>query len=194
MRVGDRVETGLHLLQLWTRYQDRAEEVLVLYPQDGYWRARPLPPENLQWSAYGSSFLIGPIETDQRPFVDIRDVAFDPETRTFTLKFARGGSATLRVDKLDTEREVLDVTLDPPVERHAVRGAALDVRDRDQHRRRACRLAREGRAGLAAQPVMDFKRAQRGRAVGRAARALAPQHQRARHGVPGFSTRRSEPR
>ena len=33
-------------------------------------------------------------------------------------------------------------------------------------------------------PVMDFKRAQRGRAVGRAARAVAPQHQRARHGVP----------
>ena len=32
VRVGDRVETGLHLLQLWTRYQERAEEVLVLYP------------------------------------------------------------------------------------------------------------------------------------------------------------------
>ena len=63
VRVGNRVETGFHLLQLWTRYQERAEEVLVLYPADGYWRARPLPPQNLRWSAYGSSFLIGPVET-----------------------------------------------------------------------------------------------------------------------------------
>ena len=29
--------------------------------------------------------------------------------------FARGGSATLRVKTLDIERQVLDVTLDPPV-------------------------------------------------------------------------------
>ena len=111
VRVGNRVETGFHLLQLWTRYQERAEEVLVLYPADGYWRARPLPPQNLRWSAYGSSFLIGPVETQGRPFVDIKDVAFDPATRTFTLNFMRGGSATLRLDKLDQERIVLDVTL-----------------------------------------------------------------------------------
>jgi hypothetical protein len=115
VRVGDRVETGVQLLQLWTRYQDRAEEVLVLYPQDGYWRAHPLAPDNLKWSAYGSSFMIGPIEFDQRPLVSIRDVTFDPETRTFKLTFTRGGSATLRVAKLDTERQVLDVTLDSAV-------------------------------------------------------------------------------
>jgi hypothetical protein len=115
VRVGNRVETGFHLLQLWTRYQERAEEVLVLYPADGYWRARPLPPQNLRWSAYGSSFLVGPVETSGRPLVDIRDVAFDPATRTFTLNFARGGSATLRLDKLDQERIVLDVALGAPV-------------------------------------------------------------------------------
>jgi hypothetical protein len=113
VRVGDRVETGAQLLQLWTRHQDRAEEVLVLYPQDGYWRARPLPPVNLKWSAYGSSFLVGPIETDQRPFVNIREVVFDPVTRSFRLNFVRGGSATLRVETIDIERQVLDVTLDP---------------------------------------------------------------------------------
>ena len=115
VRVGSRVETGFHLLQLWTRHQERAEEVLVLYPADGYWRARPLPPANLRWSAYGSSFLIGPVEVEGRPFVDIRDIAFDPATRTFTLNFARGGSATLRLDKLDQERIVLDVNLSVPV-------------------------------------------------------------------------------
>jgi hypothetical protein len=115
VRVGNRTETGFHLLQLWTRHQERAEEVLVIYPADGYWRARPLPPANLRWSAYGSSFLVGPVEIDGRPFVDIRDIAFDAATRTFTLNFARGGNATLRLDKLDQERIVLDVNLSAPV-------------------------------------------------------------------------------
>jgi len=115
VRVGNRVETGFHLLQLWTRYQERAEEVLVLYPADGYWRARPLPPQNLRWSAYGSSFLLGPVETSGRPFVDIKDVAFDPDTRAFTLNFVRGGSATLRLDKLDQERIVLEAGLSTPI-------------------------------------------------------------------------------
>jgi hypothetical protein len=114
VRVGNRTETGFHLLQLWTRHQERAEEVLVLYPADGYWRARPLPPENLRWSAYGSSFMVGPVETAPRPFVDIKDVAFDPESRTFTLNFVRGGNATLRLDKLDQEKIALDVTLSTP--------------------------------------------------------------------------------
>jgi hypothetical protein len=116
VRVGDRVETGVQLLQLWTRANDRAEEVLVLYPQDGYWRARPLPPVNLKWSAYGSSFMIGPVEFKERPLVDIREVVFDPNTRSFRLQFVRGGGATLRLETLDQDRQVLDVTLDPVVD------------------------------------------------------------------------------
>jgi hypothetical protein len=115
VRVGNRVESGFHLLQLWTRYQERAEEVLVLYPADGYWRARPLPPTNLRWSAYGSSFLLGPIEVEGRPFVDIRDIAFEPATNTFRINFVRGGSAALRLDKLDQDRISLDIELSAPV-------------------------------------------------------------------------------
>jgi hypothetical protein len=115
VRVEDRVETGLHLLQLWHRVGERVEEVLVLYPADGYWRARPLPPAHLRWSAYGSSFLLGPVETEGRPFVDIADVRFDPATRTFALSFVRGGGATLRLKELDRDHIVLDVALDPPV-------------------------------------------------------------------------------
>jgi hypothetical protein len=115
VRVGQRIETGFHLLQLWTRFQERAEEVLVLYPTDGYWRARPLSPQNLRATAYGSSFLVGPVEEQGRPLVDLKDVAFDPASRTFSLSFARGGSATLRLDALDQERIGLEVTLEPPV-------------------------------------------------------------------------------
>ena len=115
VRVGTRIETGFHLLQLWTRFQERAEEVLVLYPTDGYWRARPLAPQNLRATAYGSSFLVGPVEEQGRPLVDLKDVAFDPASRTFSLSFARGGGATLRLDTLDQERIGLEVTLEPPV-------------------------------------------------------------------------------
>jgi hypothetical protein len=69
----------------------------------------------LRATAYGSSFLVGPVEEQGRPLVDLKDVAFDPASRTFSLSFARGGSATLRLDTLDEERIGLEVTLQPPV-------------------------------------------------------------------------------
>jgi len=160
VRVGDRVENGVQLLQLWVRANDRAEEVLVLYPTDGYWRARPLPPANLKWSAYGSSFIVGPIEFKERPLVDIREIVFEPETKTFRLSFARGGSATLRVATLDTERQVLDVTLDPSVGGNlpfaALRSMFVteinnDVAQLGWRARGAYSFARTG--------IMDFRRA-----------------------------------
>src|SRR3954465_2950549 len=108
-RVGDRVERGLDVVQLWVRRDERAEEVLVIYPGDGYWRIRPLPPRHLGWSAYGSSVLIGPVESEGRPVVNIGAIDFDPTTMTFRLAFAAGGGATLKIDKLDRERLALDV-------------------------------------------------------------------------------------
>jgi len=159
VRVGDKVETDVQLLQLWTRYEDRAEEVLVLYPQDGYWRAHPLAPANLKWSAYGSSFLVGPIDMEQRPFVNIREVVFDPKTRSFRLQFASGGSATLRVDKLDTEREVLDVTLEGPV--GDVPFAALRSMFVTEINNDVAHIGwrQKGAPRWANAPIMDFKRA-----------------------------------
>ncbi len=110
VRVGQRVENGLHLVQLWVRYRERAEEVLVFYPPDGYWRARPLPFGDLRYTAYGSSFLIGPVETQGRPIVDLKSVDFDPATRTFTLAFNRGGSAKLKVSAIEPTGITLDVS------------------------------------------------------------------------------------
>lgn len=112
VRVGERVVNGLHLLQLWVRHQERAEEVLVLYPPDGYWRARPLPPAHLRWTAYGSSFLVGPVDVDERPFVDIESVAFDAQRKTFVLAFSGGGSAKVRLSQLDQDRITLDIDFD----------------------------------------------------------------------------------
>jgi hypothetical protein len=159
VRVGDRVETGIHLLQLWTRFEERAEEVLVLYPPDGYWRARPLPPAHMRWSAYGSSFLIGPIENEGRPFVDVRDVSFEPETRSFRLSFARGGVATVRLRTLDQERIVLDVGLDPVgAERPFAALRSMFVSDTDADVAQVGWRAKGSEAWQHA-GVMEFKRA-----------------------------------
>jgi hypothetical protein len=110
VRVGDRVEHGFHLVQLWMTYRERAEEILVFYPPDGYWRARPLPFEDMRWTAYGSSFLVGPVEVQERPIVALKEVEFDPQTRSFTLRFKRGGEGRVRLASIDQDRIVLDVS------------------------------------------------------------------------------------
>ncbi|RPH46767.1 MAG: hypothetical protein EHM87_00805 [Burkholderiales bacterium] len=114
-RVGDRVETGLHLVQLIRRGTVRDVEMLVVYPADGYWRPKPLPPGSLPDTAYGSSFLVGPVEEDGRPFVAIRSLSFDPATLTFRLVFRDGSRGVLSVAEASSERLALSVTLDPPV-------------------------------------------------------------------------------
>jgi hypothetical protein len=112
VRVGDRVVNGLMIVQLWVLHRERAEEFLVLYPPDGYWRARPLPFEDMRWTAYGSSFLVGPVEVQERPIVALKEIAFDPDTKTFTLSFKRGGSAKIALEAIDQEHVSLDVTYD----------------------------------------------------------------------------------
>lgn len=113
--VGKEVFNDIHLIQVWTRVDERAEEVLVLYPGDGYWRARPLPPKHLGWSAYGSSFLVGPVEMQGRPIVDIKALSIDPKDLTFSMDFARGGKGALHLSYLDRDVISLDVSLEKPV-------------------------------------------------------------------------------
>jgi hypothetical protein len=160
VRVGNRVENGLHLLQLWTARHGGFDEVLVLYPADGYWRARPMPPANLRWSAYGSSFLIGPVETLGRPVVDIKDLAYDPETKTFTLNFVRGGSATLRVESINDDRMILDVSLTESVGAGRPFAAlrSMFVSEGNSDVARVGWRTKDSERWLQ-EPVMDFKRA-----------------------------------
>lgn len=115
VRIGDTVHEGLHLLQVWQLRTDGAEEVLVFYPQDGYWRARPLAPRPMRNTAYGSSFLVGPVEFDGRPVVNVREVTFDPAARRFTLDFTRGGSGTVTMVEVDENRIALDVAFQAPI-------------------------------------------------------------------------------
>ncbi len=115
VRIGDRIEKGLHMLQIWMIRPMGGEEVLVMYPQDGYWRIRPKAPQGLAPTAFGSSFLVGPVEMDGRPIVRISDVSIDPKAQTLTATFARGGSATVKLASVDQNKTVLDVRLSAPV-------------------------------------------------------------------------------
>lgn len=116
VRIGDKVYDGLHLLQLWTIKPMGGEEVLVIYPQDGYWRLRPKAPAGRAPTAFGSSVLIGPVtEAGGRPVVEISEIAFDPKARSFRLTYADGNAATVTVADLTEKRNQIAITFDRPV-------------------------------------------------------------------------------
>ena len=115
VRVGDKVWSGLHLLQLWRVRPNGGEEILVMYPQDGYWRARPKAPRGRDLTAFGSSFLIGPVEEDGRPLVRLEQITYNPALEGFDLKFVAGGSARVKLGEVSATRLALDVTLSDAV-------------------------------------------------------------------------------
>jgi hypothetical protein len=159
VRIGDRVEKNIHLLQVWMIRPMGGEEVLVFYPQDGYWRLRPLAPQGLAPTAFGSSFLIGPVEVDQRPIVKIKEVAFDPKSRTFTVQFERGGSATVAMAKTDQNINTLDITFDRPIDGRPF--AALRSMYVTEFNNDVARVAvrEKGAKGWREDGIMIFKRA-----------------------------------
>ncbi|MDB6060268.1 MAG: hypothetical protein JWM78_371 [Verrucomicrobiaceae bacterium] len=112
-RVGARSEPGLHLVQLLRRRAQGDVEMLVVYPADGYWRAKPLPPAGLPDTAYGSSFLFGPIEEGIRPFVAIRRITFEPSTLTFRLEFKNEARGILAVSSATSVGLDLSVAIEP---------------------------------------------------------------------------------
>ena len=159
VRIGNRVEKGIHLLQVWMIRPMGGEEVLVLYPQDGYWRLRPRAPAGLAPTAFGSSFLIGPVEVDERPLVKLKDVAFDPKARAFTLSFVRGGTATVTMAATDQNRHVLEVAFDRPIADRpfaALRSMYITEFNNDVAR---VAVIESGAKGWREEGIMGFKRA-----------------------------------
>ena len=112
-RVGGAITRDLHLVQLFRKVEGRDVEFLVVYPADGYWRLKPLPPRGLAETGYGSSFLVGPIEEDGRPFVRISAIDFDPSERAFHLRFGRG-QGTVRIEEASSAGTRLGIILTPP--------------------------------------------------------------------------------
>jgi len=110
--VHGQTTSALHLLQLHkkdpTEPSQGRHEFLVLYPPDGYWRAKPLPPKPLPSSVYGTSFMVGPIQDGVRPVVELAKVEFIPERLTFSLVYEDGSHGTMRILEVSEEKVVLD--------------------------------------------------------------------------------------
>ncbi|CAH1648311.1 MULTISPECIES: hypothetical protein [unclassified Chelatococcus] len=159
--IGDKREEGVHLLQLWAKEKNgQSEEVVVVYPQDGYWRGRPLSPKHLGNSAYGTSFLVGPVETEGRPIVALKTLSFDPATGDFRMEFARGGSGALAIIALDQDRLVLSVNFDGAVpDDHPFAALrSMYVTETNADAARVAWVHQDGK-GWGEEQVMTFKRA-----------------------------------
>lgn len=159
VRVGDKEWRGLHLVQLWRVRPNGGEEVVVFYPQDGYWRARPKAPRGRDLTAFGSSFLIGPVETKERPIVRLREVRYLPDKPAdeFALTFAAGGTATVRLSEVSEKRLRLDVALDAAVSGlpfAAMRSMYVTAYNNDVER---VAIRPPGAKGWAEAGIMDFK-------------------------------------
>ncbi|MFV0280465.1 MAG: hypothetical protein ACK5JM_06870 [Rhodoblastus sp.] len=161
LRVGAKTFDGFHAVQLWVRHRERAEEVMVFYPPDGYWRIRPLPFADMRWSAYGSSFLVGPVEVQERPIVDLSAIAFDPQTKTFTLDFRRGGSARIKLGALDQDHISLDVAFDGAMPGNLPFAAlrSMFATETNSDVARAAWLPK-GADAWSEGPIMDFRKAE----------------------------------
>lgn len=108
--VGATMVRGLHLVQLVQKRPERDIEILVVYPSDGYWRIKPLPPPGLSDTAYGSSFLVGPIQEDGRPYVALSSIEFVRSSLSFRLSF-RNGSGELHVAEASPRRMRVEISL-----------------------------------------------------------------------------------
>jgi hypothetical protein len=101
--IDGKPQENWHLLQVFTKrsklrgknLKNMPFEYLVLYPQDGYWRSRMMPVKGRAENVYGASFLIGPVDEIERPFVEIATINIDPKARRFDLVFAKGGKGKL---------------------------------------------------------------------------------------------------
>jgi hypothetical protein len=109
--VGNTRLTHLELLQWQVKQRGEFYEFLVLYPSDGYWRLRLLPPDPLSATAYGTSFLVGPVMQNTRPFVALKSVRFEPALRRFVLGFKQGGEGSLTLAELSPAQVAVDVDL-----------------------------------------------------------------------------------
>ncbi len=158
VKVAGKTFEGLHLVQIWLRNNNSAEEVLVVYPPDGYWRARPYPPSHMKWVAYGSSFMVGPVEIEGRPIVAFKDLTFDPKAKSVVMTFLRGGSATMTMSKITDERQDLDVMFsgDIPRDRPFAGLRSMYVTEFNNDASRIAWRSKDAKAWGEA-PIMDFK-------------------------------------
>jgi hypothetical protein len=156
--VGEMREHDLHLVQWFQKVDGDFHEFLVVYPFDGYWRAKPIPTEAFPNAAYGTSFLVGPVEQQHRPIVDIARLTIDPRGRAFRMVFARGGTGGIRIREADRKKIALDASLDglpqmgAPAPFAAIRSMFVTPTNAD-----VGRVNWRTEAGVYNEPIMDFR-------------------------------------
>jgi hypothetical protein len=109
--VGGTVTPQIHLMQLYLKDKDEPKlgrhQFLVLYPPDGYWRAKPIPTLPLNYGVYGTSFLVGPVEEAARPVVELTRVEFVPATMSFKLGYKDGSHGEMSIAEVSREKIAL---------------------------------------------------------------------------------------
>ncbi|MFO1417304.1 MAG: hypothetical protein U1E83_01405 [Methylotetracoccus sp.] len=107
----------LDIVRLLKKTPSGPVQVLVFYPQDGYWRLKGLPPRRFANTSFGSSFLLGPVEAiDKRPYVEYKRITFDWNTLSFTVETVKGGKIIVQLTALgDESTSEVTVTFDPPL-------------------------------------------------------------------------------
>ena len=113
VRVDGRADRGFHMIQVFAKTGAKPLEALVMYPSDGYWRIKPLPPARFGDGVYGSSFVMGPVEQAGRPVARIASISIDTKPLAFKLRFANGGEAKIDVREISEARTTLDVAMKP---------------------------------------------------------------------------------
>lgn len=113
VRVDGRPDRGFHMIQVFAKTGAKPLEALVMYPSDGYWRIKPLPPARFGDGVYGSSFVMGPVEQAGRPVARIASIAIETRPLAFKLRFANGGEARVDVREISEARTALDVAMKP---------------------------------------------------------------------------------
>ena len=148
-----------------------------------------LPYGDMRWTAYGSSFQIGPLEMQEgpggaRPVVAISDIAFDPAKKAFTLNFKRGGSATVTLKQVDQDHVALDVSYSGAMP-DSLPFAAMRSMYTNEGNSDVARIAwreKDGK-GWGESPVLSFPGALATEVCGRTQCLLAAQSLGARHGL-----------
>jgi hypothetical protein len=144
----------LHEAVLFRKIAGQRIEILDLYPPDGYWKAKPLPPPGFAETQFGSSFLLGRIEEDRRPFVPLTAIEFVPSELAFHLAF-KEGMGVLRVAEVSPERTRLEVAL-PPAAGAAPFAAIRSMFVTPDKADTALMVVSGGSHNPIAQPVMEF--------------------------------------
>jgi type 1 glutamine amidotransferase len=84
-------------------------EVAVFYA-DGNLRLKPQAPLEMHDTLFGSSVIVGPADSSDRPFIDVGSIEYVPATDSLQVTYRTGGAATIRfvsVDRTATRVEVL---------------------------------------------------------------------------------------